>query len=114
MADRIPTVDADTVAALEALADGRGGPATFQIGAEAQVPEGREGFGPIRFDPSPQRLDQKLDAQAEQLNRLERMLRHTMYLVSVLAKIARVQPEELQAAHEVALQAERGTETDKG
>lgn len=106
--ERMPTVDAETVAALEALADGRGGPQTFQVSRDGQrtqllhvAPDGR----------TSEILT--ADEVREQLDRLERMLRHTMYLVSVLAKIARVQPEELQAAHEVALQAERGmTEPD--
>lgn len=85
--ERIPTVDPEQVAALERAADGQ--------------------RDKVR-DVIERRLGQQ-DAMQDQLDRVERMLRHTMYLVSVLAKIARVQPEELQAAHEVALQAERGT-----
>lgn len=83
--ERIPTVDPEQVAALERAADGK----APWVGADRQEVVYVHG-----------------DQQA-QLDRLERMLRHTMYLVSVLAKIARVQPEELQAAHEVALQAEQ-------
>lgn len=94
MADeKMQTVDPDTVAALEAMADGRGGRKTFRLRTAAEQAV----------------VDDEREAQ---LDRLERMLRHTMYLVSVLAKIARVQPEELQAAHEVALEAERGTEKE--